>query len=270
MDIGTAKPSAAERAAVPHHLIDVIDPREAYSAAQFAADATRLIGEIHARGRLPLLVGGTMFRPGRARRCRRPAAVRAALDAEAARRLAGVAPSGRGRPAAAVRSHRTTRSASSVRWRSSSSPAGRCRPSHPRHRRADTTASLLSLEPTDRAWLHAHRPALRPELSEGFIAESSGCAKRGDLHTGLPSMRCVVSAGLGGAGRHARRRPACDVLAASRRPASWQAKRLTWLRGMARNRRPRMRRVRLITRATPWLARGFDLRQLAPPGPLLQ
>ena len=48
MDIGTAKPSVAERAAVPHHLIDLIDPREAYSAAQFAADATRLIDEIHA------------------------------------------------------------------------------------------------------------------------------------------------------------------------------------------------------------------------------
>ena len=61
MDIGTAKPSAAERAAVPHHLIDILDPREAYSAAQFAADATRLVDEINGRGRLPLLVGGTML-----------------------------------------------------------------------------------------------------------------------------------------------------------------------------------------------------------------
>ena len=61
MDIGTAKPSAAERARVPHHLIDLIDPRESYSAARFVADATRLIGEIAARGSLPLLVGGTML-----------------------------------------------------------------------------------------------------------------------------------------------------------------------------------------------------------------
>src|SRR5689334_6738326 len=61
MDIGTAKPSRAEQAAVPHHLIDILDPRESYSAAAFVADATRLIGEIRARGALPLLVGGTML-----------------------------------------------------------------------------------------------------------------------------------------------------------------------------------------------------------------
>jgi hypothetical protein len=61
MDIGTAKPDAAERAAVPHHLIDLIDPAERYSAARFAADARGCIAEIRARGRLPLLVGGTML-----------------------------------------------------------------------------------------------------------------------------------------------------------------------------------------------------------------
>ena len=61
LDIGTAKPTTAERAAVPHHLIDIVEPTEAYSAARFAADAQRLIGEIAARGRLPLLVGGTML-----------------------------------------------------------------------------------------------------------------------------------------------------------------------------------------------------------------
>ena len=60
MDIGTAKPSLAEREVCPHHLIDLIDPTEAYSAAQFRADAIRLIKEIRARGRLPLLVGGTL------------------------------------------------------------------------------------------------------------------------------------------------------------------------------------------------------------------
>src|SRR5690606_29651574 len=61
MDIGTAKPSLAERARAPHHLIDIRDPAQAYSAAEFVADTRRLIGEIRARGRAPLLVGGTML-----------------------------------------------------------------------------------------------------------------------------------------------------------------------------------------------------------------
>ncbi len=61
MDIGTAKPSASERAFVPHHLIDIIPPTESYSAARFVEDCTRLIGEITARGKCPLIVGGTMM-----------------------------------------------------------------------------------------------------------------------------------------------------------------------------------------------------------------
>ena len=61
MDIGTAKPSAADRAAVPHHLIDIVDPIESYSAAQFRSDTLRLMHEIAARRRVPLLVGGTML-----------------------------------------------------------------------------------------------------------------------------------------------------------------------------------------------------------------
>jgi tRNA dimethylallyltransferase len=61
MDIGTAKPTREELARVPHHLIDIRDPLQPYSAAEFVQDATRLIAEIHARGALPLLVGGTML-----------------------------------------------------------------------------------------------------------------------------------------------------------------------------------------------------------------
>jgi tRNA dimethylallyltransferase len=109
MDIGTAKPSTAELAAVPHHLIDIRDPRQAYSAAEFVLDARRLIGEIRARGRLPLLVGGTMLYfkaltqglddmpPGRPRRTgragRRGAGERLARDA----RRAGARGPGHGR-----------------------------------------------------------------------------------------------------------------------------------------------------------------------------
>lgn len=89
MDIGTAKPSAAERAAVPHHLIDLIEPTQAYSAARFAADAQRLIAEIRGRGRLPLLVGGTMLYfkaliDGIDAMPAADPAVRAAIDARAA------------------------------------------------------------------------------------------------------------------------------------------------------------------------------------------
>jgi len=61
MDIGSAKPSAAERAALPHHLVDIREPHETYSAAEFRADALRLIKEVQARGRMPALVGGAMF-----------------------------------------------------------------------------------------------------------------------------------------------------------------------------------------------------------------
>ena len=61
MDVGTAKPTAAERARVPHHLIDILDPTAAYSAARFRADALAAVRGIAARGNLPLLVGGTML-----------------------------------------------------------------------------------------------------------------------------------------------------------------------------------------------------------------
>jgi tRNA dimethylallyltransferase len=91
MDIGTAKPGAAERLRVPHHLIDLIDPDERYSAGQFRADAIRAIGGILDRKRIPLLVGGTMlyYRSLCAGLDELPAAdarVRAAINAEAAQR----------------------------------------------------------------------------------------------------------------------------------------------------------------------------------------
>jgi len=88
MDIGTAKPDAAERAACPHHLIDIIDPTESYSAAKFCDDAHRLMTEIIARGRIPLLVGGTMLyykalREGLSDLPQADAALRAEIDQRA-------------------------------------------------------------------------------------------------------------------------------------------------------------------------------------------
>ena len=91
MDIGTAKPSVAERRSVPHHLIDIVDPTGSYSAAQFRSDAVGLIREISDRGRTPLLVGGTMLyfkalREGLSELPDADESVRAQIHAEAAER----------------------------------------------------------------------------------------------------------------------------------------------------------------------------------------
>src|SRR5690606_40630894 len=88
LDIGAAKPTAEERAAVPHHVVDLCDPWQAYSAAEFAADARKAIDGILARGRLPILAGGTglYFRAllqGLSPMPEADAAVRAAIDAQA-------------------------------------------------------------------------------------------------------------------------------------------------------------------------------------------
>ncbi|URI11655.1 tRNA (adenosine(37)-N6)-dimethylallyltransferase MiaA [Aquincola tertiaricarbonis] len=200
MDIGTAKPSAAEQAAVPHHLIDLIDPLEAYSAAQFVADARRLIGEIRGRGRWPLLVGGTMlyFKALIEGLDTLPAAdpaLRAALDAEAAERgwPAMHAELARVDPVTAARlppgdSQRIQRALevfrASGRPLSSWHQAGQ--------RQVADDGLLVSLEPDDRAWLH-RRIAQRFDamLEAGLLAEVQALRQRGDLHLGLPSMRCV-------------------------------------------------------------------------------
>ncbi|CAD5374626.1 delta(2)-isopentenylpyrophosphate tRNA-adenosine transferase [Rubrivivax sp. A210] len=203
MDIATAKPSAAERAAVPHHLIDILDPREAYSAARFAADAQRLVVEIRQRGRLPLLVGGTMlyFKALREGLDAMPAAdaeVRAAIDREAAAlgwpalhaELARVDPATAARlaPADAQRIQRALEV-----WRASGRTLsdwhaqGGARPPP-----AAAGWPLVALEPQSRAWLHG-RIAERFDamLAAGLVDEVKALRARGDLHPGLPAMRCV-------------------------------------------------------------------------------
>jgi tRNA dimethylallyltransferase len=206
MDIGTAKPTPAERAQVPHHLIDIIEPSETYSAARFAADARALAAAIRARGRLPLLVGGTMLyakalRDGLHALPPADPAVRAALDAEAAARgwpalhaeLARVDPDTAARlpPTDAQRIQRALEV-----WRVSGRPLSgwhaQARPTQPAATHADAAWPMVSLEPRQRQGLH-ERIALRLQqmFAAGIVEEVRALRQRADLHAGTPAMRCV-------------------------------------------------------------------------------
>ncbi len=200
MDIGTAKPSAAERAEVPHHLIDILDPTEAYSAAQFVADATRLAAGIRARGRLPLLVGGTMLyfkalREGLDAMPPADPALRRALDEQAARagwpalhaELARVDPA----TAARLAPHDAQRIQRALEvFRLSGRPLSAWQQGP---RQADAQAwPLLALEPQSRAWLHQRiADRFTAMLAAGLVDEVRTLRARGDLEPDLPSMRCV-------------------------------------------------------------------------------
>ncbi len=205
MDIGTAKPSAAELAAVPHHLIDIRDPLHAYSAAEFVADAQQLIADISARGKLPLLVGGTMLYfkalfDGLDDMPKADAQVRAVIAAEALEKgwaalhaelatfdpvtAARLEPQDSQRISRAIEVYRVSgQPLSSFHSRSAASAV-------PAEKHAAST--LISLEPRDRSWLH-ERIAARFDamLAAGFIDEVKALRARGDLNPDLPSMRCV-------------------------------------------------------------------------------
>jgi len=198
MDIGTAKPSVAERARVPHHLIDIIEPSEAYSAARFVIDAQRLIGEINARGHVPLLVGGTMlyFKALFEGLDAMPAAdrnVRAALSDQLEREglhalyreLQRVDPvtAARLKPADQQRIQRALEV-----YRVSGQPMS----SFHSEKAPVATPPLISLEPTDRAWLHQRiETRFHQMLDDGLVDEVIALEARGDLNADMPSMRCV-------------------------------------------------------------------------------
>jgi len=205
MDIGTAKPSVEELAAVPHHLIDIIDPLEAYSVMQFREDAIRLVGEISARGALPLLVGGTMmyFKGLTDSLDELPTAdqaLRAQIDAEAARigwpgmhaRLATLDPATaeRLKPNDAQRINRALEIIALTGKPMSELLGKREKPELP------FELVPFALEPSDRAVLH-RRIALRFDQmlgerdDEGLVAEVARLRARGDLTPALPSIRCV-------------------------------------------------------------------------------
>ena len=198
MDIGTAKPSPAERAAVPHHLIDVIEPTESYSAAEFVRQARTLAAEILARGRLPLLVGGTMLYfkalfDGLSDMPQADEALRAEIDARAAEQGWPALHTELARldPVTATRlapndSQRIQRALEVCRL------AGRPMSELHQQRSEGVDWPLLSLEPQERGWLH-ERLALRFEqmLKDGLVDEVKALRTRGDLSLELPSMRCV-------------------------------------------------------------------------------
>ena len=204
MDIGTAKPTAEERAVAPHHLIDIVDPTDAYSAAQFRADTLRLTAGIHARGRLPLLVGGTMLyykalTQGLNDLPAADAEVRATLDADAARdgwpamhaRLAMVDPVTAAR-LAPNDSQRIQRALEVFMLTGQAMSALLAAPA-----RVDDAASAwqfvpIALEPSDRSVLHARiEQRFEAMLAGGFVDEVVGLRERGDLRPEMPSMRCV-------------------------------------------------------------------------------
>ena len=201
MDIGTAKPTFDELAAVPHHLINIIDPAEAYSVAQFLIDTRRLVNDVQARGKTPILVGGTMmyFKALTNGLDDLPAAdpaIRAELDAEALRigvpglhaRLATLDPitAARLKPNDSQRIQRALEIIALT-----GQPMSTLLAQQPK---AEPMFDMLalSLEPSDRSVLH-HRIAQRFNimLEQGFLDEVRQLRQRDDLHPDLPSMRCV-------------------------------------------------------------------------------
>jgi len=201
MDVGTAKPLASEREGVPHHLVDIIDPTEAYSAARFRADALKLMREITARARIPVLAGGTMLyfkalREGLSELPGGDEGIRAQIDAEAAARgwqalhaeLSRVDPqtAARLKPNDAQRIQRALEV-----FRLSGEPMsqllGRGKGSALPFRLIE-----LALVPSDRAVLHRRIEArFDAMLERGLVEEVRTLRKRYALHPNLPSMRCV-------------------------------------------------------------------------------
>jgi len=201
MDIGTAKPSAEEQALCPHHLIDIVSPEEAYSAARFAEDARRLIADIRARGRIPLLAGGTMLyikalREGLSDLPEADASLRADIDARAAEQgwPALHAELARLDPDAAARlkptdAQRIQRALEIVMLTG--------RPLAESYAKREDDAPLppmtvLSLEPSDRAWLHRRiEQRFDQMLEQGLVDELRTLRAKYRLDAGMPSMRCV-------------------------------------------------------------------------------
>lgn len=200
MDIGTAKPTVKEQERYPHHLIDIREPTENYSAADFQRDAYQVISEIHARQKIPLLVGGTMLYfkallEGLSPLPQADQATRNNIEEEAKEKgweglhqqlqdfdpqsAARLHPNDSQRISRAIEVYRLTgRTLTELQSETGES--------------FDYPLLQIAVMPEDRAWLH-ERIALRfnQMLEQGFIQEMEGLIARGDLYSNLPSMRCV-------------------------------------------------------------------------------
>ena len=202
MDIGSAKPSAAERATAPHHLLDIIDPLQSYSAAQFAHDASTLIAAIRARGNLPLLAGGTMLYfkalfEGLSDLPSTPPHIRARVASQAAQigwpamhaQLAQIDPA----TAARLAPNDSQRIGRALEvWHITGQAISRLHQHSSAQQPPQPPALLISLEPESRAWLHQRiEQRFDAMLAAGFIDEIHTLRQRGDLHADLPSIRCV-------------------------------------------------------------------------------
>ena len=201
MDIGTAKPDAATLARAPHHLIDIIAPTEAYSAAAFRHDALRLMADITQRGRIPLLVGGTMLyfkalREGLSVLPQADQAVRAALDAEIAQHgirhlhqqlaLVDAETAARLNPADTQRIQRAMEI-----FRLTGQPMSALI-AQQEIAELPYRITSIALIPSDRAQLHARIAArFKNMLEHGLTDELRALREKYPLHPDLPSMRCV-------------------------------------------------------------------------------
>jgi len=239
LDIGTAKPAVTLRARIPHHLVDICEPSESYSAGRFVSDALRCIQDIHGRGRVPLLVGGTMLYlrallHGLAPLPAAAPALRAQLDEQAARRgwgalhadlerldpqaAARIAPADAQRIQRALEVCLTTGRPLSQLQRATASPL------------EDYPVRYWALSPRDRAALHA-RLARRFGLmmEAGFLEEVRGLRARGDLNANHAAMRAVGYRQLWGhlEGDYELTEAISRGIAATRQLAKRQ---LTWMR----------------------------------------
>ena len=201
MDIGTAKPDAATLARAPHHLIDIIDPTEAYSAAAFRKDALRLMADITARGKIPLLVGGTMLyfkalREGLSPLPQADAALRAELDAEIAQhgiehlhaKLAKVD----AETAARLHSTDTQRIQRAMEIYLVSGKTMSALIKNQEQNPLPYAITSIALIPSDRSVLH-QRIAMRfgQMLEQGLVNELRALRQKYPLHRDITSMRCV-------------------------------------------------------------------------------
>lgn len=201
MDIGTAKPTPEERAVCPHHLIDIVTPEQRYSAAQFRADALRLMDEISARSNIPLLAGGTALyfkalREGLSDLPQADADLRAAIDRDAARlgwpalhaRLAAIDPQAASalEPTDAQRIQRALEIVE-LTGRPLAESYARREEEAIRHR-----TLTLALAPSDRSVLHRRiEQRFDTMIKAGLLDEVRALRQKYRLDPALPSMRCV-------------------------------------------------------------------------------